>query len=183
MGNKSASAYNLGVSLGLASYQSSVKQTGLASAALAEGKSAANALVAAGFLTSPVFDSLYNPPDVSHSHLEGVRALVGTTIRDHSGDAANVYTVALLIALAEGQTTSPEWNKSFTGPNDLAHRGLEQAQTVIRSFLSSIPFDSSMMTYALDNTIFLTDKDTAHSAVSRMRLAYEDTVRFSTSLP
>ena len=100
MGNKSANAYGLGVSLGLASYQSSAKQTTLASAALADGKPAANALVTAGFLTSPVFDSLYNPPDVAQAHLEDVRMLVGTTIRDNSGDAANVYTAALLIALA-----------------------------------------------------------------------------------
>ena len=54
---------------------------------------------------------------------------------------------------------------------------------MIRGFLSSIPFDSSLMTYALDNTIFLTDRDTAHSAVQQLRRAYQETARLSVSLP
>ena len=174
MATKSPAAYDLGVGLGLASFQSSVSQSGLALAALADAKGSAELLLKANVIDQALFDSVFSN-NVSQPHLVQVRQDVESNIRSrvNGNSIANVYQLALLIAMAEGQTTSGNWAAAV----DLANGALRQADNLMSSDLPQIPWNRGLMSTALQLTEnFSTNPGDAHGAVQEMRITFRGTV-------
>ncbi|HEV3383650.1 MAG TPA: hypothetical protein VG097_02480 [Gemmata sp.] len=177
MGNKSADAYDIGVGLGFASFQSSVGQQDLAWAALESAQPSVHSLVVTyHLLDQNLLDSIYGPNPTALAHLVQVRQDVETNLRDHSNDAANAYRLGLLVALAEGQSTSGDWLASYA----LAHDALQQANSLIQGYLKNVPFDNNLMTKSLyyTNSPQRAPGD-AHSFISMMRISYREQVLLS----
>jgi hypothetical protein len=173
MGNIAAAAYDIGVGAGLASFQASVEQNSLAAQALRDVQGAVEILANAGRFSSRDLLAEVQARGLSQSTLEQFREELETEISSHSIDSANAYRLGLVIAIAEGQTTSPDWQRAC----EISHDGLHSVERITRENFPDITFNNNLLQNALMQTEnFARSRSDAHNAVLNLRLDYRDTI-------
>lgn len=186
-GNISASAYNFGVGMGIASWHASARHPNDAVSALKYSLEEARQLPANGIPldTQSLTGLINNPPPglALHNSIEGLRLKLAAQIRDTSGNHANIYLLGLYIGLAEGHTsTDANWARAL----GYAHAALKEARTLIVQNLNNsqngvnLGFDLSLLDKGLTYTqnILYSQYD-AYKVVVNLRNSYADFIRRS----
>jgi hypothetical protein len=184
---KSALGFDMGLNMGFASYQASRKQPNdqawndhkraFIDPSLRDAQIALDQLVKNGVIEhSNVIAktaSAYGFPAL-HDCLARVRGEYEYEIRARSNAVANAYRLGLLLALAEGQSTAPNW---WDGPSGLAQKALTEAKGLIgTSSLSEIRFDQGLFQQAVDETNSRTAKGDPHAKMLDLRESWRDAV-------
>lgn len=111
-----------------------------------------------------------------HDAIAAKRVGLETEIRNQNGTLANVYRLGILVSLAEGQTTSPDFAKGV----GFAHSGLLEAQQLVQKHLTAAKLDVAPMTVALNMTQnFGHGRANTHNAVLHLRTTYRNSVLVS----
>ncbi len=190
-GQNAANAFDMGLYLGFASYQASVKQTALANSAIGSAQTAADQLAESKLLPTTVdvhgqlmarsISARLNARSL-HDDLVKVRRQYETEIRQRSNNAANAFRLGLLLGLAEAQCTSPKWNDSKM----YARTALKEADTLIKnSNLSKLNFNHKMLEDTFNSASNqpwpprLSVREEAYEKAVALRKAYRDVVLVS----
>jgi len=179
-GQTASDAFDMGWCLGVASYQASVNQVGLANTAIGTCTAPVTRLIETGVLgRTSIFANVQSFPDL-HAGLVSWRERYEIEIRRKSNNAANAYRLGLLAGLAEGQCTSPVWGGA-DGAWRYANDALKQAQTLIAtSSLSRLRFDRQLMNDALYYTgSFFRARADAYRRVVALKGSYRNVVLVS----
>ena len=174
-----ATAYSMGVGLGFASYQASVRQMVLAENAIKGAQHEANELSNAKLLgkVDILKDARVTPK--MHDNLVNARQKYERSIRQKSNAGGNAYKLGLFLGLAEAQCTSPHWEEAKTHARE-ALRGADQL--IKSSGLSKLAFDHKLLedTFNLaSNTPFPHAKEDALKKARKLRQSYGDVILVS----
>ncbi len=183
MGEIAGGTYSLGVELGLASFQFSVKQNNLANQAIADGQVWANFLADRHVLHKG--DSIQQRIK-SFANLAPADAIVRVRqnyeaeIRHFSNTAGNTYVLGLVVAIAEGQATSVDWSTGLSsGGKAIAKDCIFHARDILVQNLIPITgqiFDLGLLDKALKQTGSPTNREIAYKALLQFRIATGDVI-------
>jgi hypothetical protein len=171
MGNFAAASYNMAVCIGLASFQASESKFGLAQDAINTSIPFATTLKSGNFIDDIVFKRSLNVNPADNSVLIALRQEVEQVIRSKSNSLANIFRLGLLIAIAEGQTTSSQFSKAV----DIAHSSLKNAKLVITQNFPNLGFDLNPLDQAIRITQnFGAGPKNSYNVVFSLRQSYAD---------
>ena len=186
-GNVSASAYDFGVGMGIASWHASAQHTNDAVSALQYSLRAAEQLRAnrVPLNTGSLQGLIGNPPPGLglHNNIESLRQNFADQIRNTSGNHANVYLLGLHIGLAEGHASL---RRTWASGLGYAHRELKNARALIIQNLNNsqngvnLGFNLSPLDEALTFTQNLNyAQGDAYKKIVTLRNSYADFIRRS----
>ena len=172
MGYYAACAFNAGTSIGIASFQTSpgIGRLNEAAAFLDFGLADVAALSAAGYGDCPEYRTARQT--LNYNDIVNARTVYERTLRTSgkpdANRLANCYLIGLWTGVAEGQTTSPDWN----GAISIVRGNLIAVQNLINRDLNNLPFDLGSLQSTIDGLWY--DAKLIHEGVTTFRLHSAD---------
>ncbi|SRR6266446_1360910 len=166
--------FDLGVNLGIASYQASVQQIPLAVQGLTSALPLADALRAAGFnIDTGRLNSLINgPPANLHDAIVSLREDYEGTFRPFAPSISALYVGGLLIGIAEGQASGPFPDQARAIARDSLLRA--DQKMFHDADLRASGFDPTILFTAIHGFDIGLNRETLYNTIFNMRLEYSN---------